>query len=119
LGKNTEFDMPEMLFQLLHRVSVARGGVGVYAGGAAAVDAILDNEGRIADLECFAEQAELGPRGDAFNVDLGAEAALVARRADGGFEGTEGAEADQADDLGLVVAKTVILEIMEGGRVLP
>lgn len=114
-GENPQFDMAKILLEFLHRVGVAFGGVGVDGGGAAAVDALPDDEGCVADADGFAEPVEFRPGGDVFDVDIGAEAAFVARGADGGFEGVEGAEADEADDLGFVVAEAVIGKMAKDG----
>ena len=56
-----------------------------------------------------------GPGGDVFYIYIGAEAAFVAGGGGGGFQGAQGAEADEADDLGFVVAKAVVGEVVERG----
>ncbi len=105
--------MAEGFLEFFHRVGVAFRGVWVDRGGAAAVDAFLDDSGGGADADGFAEPGEFGPGGDVFDVNVGAETAFVARSTCGGFQRAEGAEADEADDLAAVVAKTVVFDMVE------
>ncbi len=81
--------MAKILLEFLHRVGVADRGVGVYCCGGAAVDAVLHDHPGIADGQGFAEPVEFGPRGDVVDIDIGAEAAFVARCFHGGLQGAQ------------------------------
>ena len=93
-----EIGMAEAGQQLLDRFGVTFSGIRIDLRGTTALGPLDDAQDRIPNADIPADPVELGPGGCTLEIDIRAEAHLVARATGGAFQGGKAGKIDEGDD---------------------
>src|SRR5262249_23629671 len=118
LGIDPAVGMAEPALQRLRDGEVARGRIRIDIDGSAADDALYNLQPDVADRKRPVEQVEFVPRRPALDIEIGAEAQRMNRRADHVLDSADAGEVDDGNDLAGDVGKTVAGAFEHLGRAL-